>query len=107
MRFLKCFRKPLLALTDVGRPGIIRTVRKPKRNIPRVQALGDFDAVFGMLQSPPTDRAIRIPERSVLVFLILEEIRIDGSRGHPVAAPKTPAFFGAFFPFRAILTPRP
>ena len=36
VRFLQRFRKPLLALTDVCRPGIIRTVRKPKRNIPAV-----------------------------------------------------------------------
>src|SRR5207302_3789999 len=76
MRFLQRFSKPFLALSDVRRPGIVRTVRKPKRYVPALEALRDFDAVFCVLQGAPADGAIRICERSVLVFLILKKIGI-------------------------------
>src|SRR5437588_7496379 len=78
MRFLQRFSKPFLALSDVRRPGIVRTVRKPKRYVPALEALRDFDAVFCVLQGAPADGAIRICERSVLVFLILKKIGING-----------------------------
>src|SRR5690242_10699132 len=102
MRFLQRFSEPFLALPDVRSSGIIRTVREPKRYVPALQALRDFNAVFRMLQGATAHAIIGVSERSVLIFLILKKIGIDGTRPNSVAGSETPDFIGAVHAFGAI-----
>src|SRR5246127_3361331 len=55
-----------------------------------------------MLQGALTDGAVRISEGSVLVFLILKKIGIDGARRNSVAAGEILDFICAFYAFRTI-----
>src|SRR5215467_7452238 len=85
MGLLQSFRERLFALPDVRATRIVRTVGKPERDIPAVQTARDLDAVFGVPQGTPSNGFIGIPERAVLVLLILKQIRIDRSGSNPVA----------------------
>src|SRR5215467_6922112 len=102
MRFFEGLCKPLLALADVCSAGIIRAVCKPQGNISRVKPLCDFNAVFRVPQGTSTDGLIRIPERTILVFLILKKIGIDGSRRNSITGGQAPDFICALYAFRTI-----
>src|SRR5215467_200995 len=102
MRLIQRFCKPFLALPEVRGSGIIRTIGKPKRNVTAAKALGDLDAVFRVLQCPSANRLIRICERSVFVFLTLEQIGVDGSWRNSIATGKALDVIGVLHALRAI-----
>jgi len=77
MNFPHALCKILDPLADILRTGVIRTVGEPRREIPRTQKVGDFDAIQNVIERFPPYGRIGVADRSVLIFLVLEDIRID------------------------------
>ena len=92
----------MLPLPDVRRSRIIRSIGKPKGDVPALQAPRNLDAVFGMPQSAFANRFLGICEGSVLVFLILKQVGIYGAGGDAIAAGESLDLFGALCAVRTV-----
>ena len=84
MHGLQPFLKPAAAMADTLSAGIIRSVREPERKVAAAKLARDLDAIDHVLQSTGTDRRVGISEGAEFVFLILEHVRVDGSRVQPL-----------------------
>jgi hypothetical protein len=82
MRRTQRFLEPVLALANVGRSRIIRTIREPERHVTASEPLRDGRALAAVIQGPGTHDGIGVPERAELVVLVLKQIRVDGARHH-------------------------
>src|SRR5882724_7448979 len=85
VRFPQHLGEPLLALPDVRRAGVIRSVREPHGDIPAVQAARDLDTVLCMLQCALANGRIGIAERTEFVFLVLEKVGVDSTGKYAIA----------------------
>src|SRR5439155_26704424 len=87
MQRLQALLEPAAPLPDVGRARIVRSVRKPERDVAALQRPRDRDAVLRVLERVRAHRLVRVAKRSELVDLILKDVRIDrtgldaGTRG--------------------------
>src|ERR1700722_11316256 len=77
--------KPKLSLPNVRRARIVRPVGKPQGDVAAVQMFPDLDGIFRVLQRMFPHAGIGVTKRSVLIGLILKEIRIDGTGTDAVA----------------------
>ena len=84
MRVRQSLDEPLAAMPDVLGPGIGGTVGEPQRDIAAADDLGDLDAVGDVILGGLADIGIGVPERAVLIDLVLEDVGIDGSDAHAV-----------------------
>ena len=73
------FGEPALALADIGGAGIVRSVGKPERHVAAAECARQADAVETMLHGALADLGLWIAERTELVVLILEQVRVDGA----------------------------
>src|SRR5215472_14465362 len=71
--------EPSLSPADVGSTWIVRSVCEPKRDVPAVKTHANRDAFLHMPHSTLANFLVRIAERTVLVFLVLKKIGIDGT----------------------------
>src|SRR6266567_1811157 len=102
MRFFQHIGEPLLALPDICGPGVVRAVRKPHRDVSAVQSPCYLNAVFGMLQRAPANCWIWIGERPILVFLVLEQVRVDRARENSMTIRKPPDILRAAHSVRTV-----
>src|SRR5579872_6831494 len=75
---------PVDPAADALRPGVVRSIGQPDGQIARLQNLRNLNRVQQVLQRDAADRRVRVADRSVLVLLVLEQIRIDGTGAHAV-----------------------
>src|SRR5581483_2543647 len=92
----------MLPLPDVRRSRIIRSIGKPKGDVPALEAPRNLDAVFGMPQSTLANRCLGVSKGSVLVFLILKKVGIDRAGGDATSSGKPLDLFGAFYAVRTV-----
>src|SRR5215471_13287385 len=78
--------EPSLSPADVGSTWIVRSVCEPKRDVPAVKTHANRDAVLHMPHSTLANFLVRIAERTVLVFLVLKKVGIDGTRLYVISA---------------------
>src|SRR3954447_4584924 len=97
MCFFQPFREPLFALPDVCSSGIVRSIRKPERDVAAVESFCYFNAVKCVLHRPPPYRLVGIAKRSVFVLLILKKVGIDGTGSHAVPAGELLHLIGALY----------
>ena len=74
--------EPLAALADVGCSWEVRSVSKPQRKIPAIRCDLDLYGVEDVSQSCSARLHLRAAERTVLIKLVLENVRIDRSDRH-------------------------
>ena len=98
----KQFLEPLLALPDMRRAGIIRSIGEPQRNVAAAETRCDPDAVSGVLERARSHGRIRIPERPVFVFLVLKKVGIDRAGPHAVVRREFLNLLYTFDPARKI-----
>src|SRR5260370_15424574 len=80
VHFFQSFFKIANSTANALRPRIIRTVRKPRRDIPATQRFGNGHTIDNVVQGFPPNRCVRISQGSILVILVLKHIRIDRTR---------------------------
>ncbi len=64
--------------------GIIRAVGEPQRKIPAAQCLPDLDAVENVIERRAPHLGAGVPQRTILINLILKHVGVDGPRPHSV-----------------------
>ena len=77
MHFAQRLHDPSLAPRNAALPWIVSSVGDPWRERGRANCTADFNRREHVIDRAPTNRRILIGDRSVLVALILEHIRID------------------------------
>ncbi len=102
MRFLERLLKPIDAVPHTLRSRIVRSIRKPGRDIARIQFMCDRDAVQQMIEGLFADRRIGIAQGSEFVFLALKKVGIDRPRGHAAFAREFLHMGHVFEPVRQI-----
>ena len=85
VRFLQGTLEPCFPLPDICCSRIAGAICKPHRDIAALQLMRDLNAVLRVLQSLRAHGRIVASERSMLVDLILEKIRIDRPRLNAIA----------------------
>src|SRR5215472_14362369 len=102
MCFLKPVLEPLLALSNIGRTGIIRSISKPKGNVAAVETLGNLNAVECVFDRATSNRLVGICKRAVFVLLVLKEIGVDRTRCDTVTGGELLDLIGALYTVGAI-----
>src|SRR4030095_4157564 len=78
------------ALPDILRPGIVRAVCEPWRNIPALERIRNPHTVQYVVYGLGANADIWITNRSVFVLLVLENVRIDRTGPNPEALAELP-----------------
>src|ERR1700732_888118 len=94
--------EPLLALPDIRGARRVGSVGEPQRDIATAQAARDFNTVLHVFESAFPDGRVRIAEGTVLILLILKEVRVDGTGLHSETLGELPNLIGAVYSGRKI-----
>ena len=77
MTLPQAFLEALAPISHMGCARIIGTVRKPQRDVSATYLLANFDALEDMVQSGSPNVRVWVPQRAVLVDLVLEYVWIN------------------------------
>ena len=79
MYFAQCIGKPALAAYDASLAGVVGAVCKPQDQHIRSNSASNLDGCQYVFDRAASHRLIFVGDRPMLVALVLEEIRVDGS----------------------------
>src|SRR5215471_296366 len=81
----KVLFEPPFSLPDIRSAWVIGSVGEPHRDIPALEVPADLDPFTHVLHRTLADFFLRIRERTVLVFLVLKKVGVDGAGFYAIA----------------------